>query len=275
METYSCLTDEESSQYEVVKEAILNAYKLVPEAYRMRFRNAKKTASQTYLEYARVKEQHFKDWCSSLSVTSIEDLRQVILLEDFKNNIPPSIKLYIEESHVDRLTRAAELADEYSLTHFYNQKSQLEKNQKPWTSSQKQADKVTAKADSKPESQNSKELICYFCKRKGHVVKNCFKFKASLKEKKPVGFISKNEISNSELRGREWKQTLKDFGEHLLTGSLAESVNDVHMPIQVLRDTGAAVSLVLRSKLPENLVLSEQEYVLIGGFPGSCVSCPV
>ena len=41
-EVYSALSVDDSSQYEIVKNAILRAYELVPEAYRQKFCNASK-----------------------------------------------------------------------------------------------------------------------------------------------------------------------------------------------------------------------------------------
>ena len=43
---------EECKSYDKVKHAILTAYELVPEAYRQKFRNLKKTDDQSYLEFA-------------------------------------------------------------------------------------------------------------------------------------------------------------------------------------------------------------------------------
>jgi len=43
---YSALSVEQSSDYSLVKKEILRAYKLVPEAYRQRFRDAKCTENR-------------------------------------------------------------------------------------------------------------------------------------------------------------------------------------------------------------------------------------
>ena len=48
-EIYGSLSVEQSSNYEHVKEAILKAYELVPEAYRQKFRNYLKYDSKTHL----------------------------------------------------------------------------------------------------------------------------------------------------------------------------------------------------------------------------------
>lgn len=49
-EIYSSLTLIQSADYKVVKEAILRAYELVPEAYRQRFRGCRKAERQTFVE---------------------------------------------------------------------------------------------------------------------------------------------------------------------------------------------------------------------------------
>lgn len=54
-EVCSTLTLEDSLLYDTVKAAILRAYELVPEAYRQRFRNHKRAANQTFVEFAREK----------------------------------------------------------------------------------------------------------------------------------------------------------------------------------------------------------------------------
>ena len=52
-EIYGSLSVEQSSNYEHVKEAILKAYELVPEAYTQKFRNYLKYDSNTHVEFAR------------------------------------------------------------------------------------------------------------------------------------------------------------------------------------------------------------------------------
>ena len=54
-EIYGSLSVEQSSDYEHVKETILKAYELVPEAYRQKFRNYLKYDSKTHVEFAREK----------------------------------------------------------------------------------------------------------------------------------------------------------------------------------------------------------------------------
>ena len=69
-EIYTQLTVAQSSSYDTVKELILKAYELVPEAYRQKFRNCKKENEQTHVKFARTKEQLFDRWCSSKKIGS-------------------------------------------------------------------------------------------------------------------------------------------------------------------------------------------------------------
>ena len=63
LEVYTQLNVEESEKFENVKEAILNAYEKVPEAYRQKFRSQRKIFSQTYVEFAHAKQ---RNWISGV-----------------------------------------------------------------------------------------------------------------------------------------------------------------------------------------------------------------
>ncbi|XP_013883987.1 uncharacterized protein LOC106532479, partial [Austrofundulus limnaeus] len=87
-EVCSTLSLEESLKYDVVKSAILAAYELVPEAYRQRFRNHKRTVNQTFVEFAREKATLFDKWISASKVPDFPFLRELMLLEELKNGLP-------------------------------------------------------------------------------------------------------------------------------------------------------------------------------------------
>ena len=78
-EIYGSLSVEQSSNYEHVKEPILKAYELVPEAYRQKFRNYLKYDSKTHVEFAREKENLFNRWCNSKEVDQIMDIGEKII----------------------------------------------------------------------------------------------------------------------------------------------------------------------------------------------------
>ena len=96
-EIYTQLSLEQSSDYDKVKEVILKAYELVPEAYRQKFRNCRKENDQTHVEFARTKEQLFDRWCSSKKIGSdYPKLRQLMLVEEFKRCINSDVKSFLD-----------------------------------------------------------------------------------------------------------------------------------------------------------------------------------
>ncbi|KAJ8024265.1 hypothetical protein HOLleu_36955 [Holothuria leucospilota] len=116
-EVYSALSIEDSMDYDKVKKAILQAYELVPEAYRQKFRKYRKADTQTYVEFAYQKERHFDRWCASKKVSTFDTLRQLMLVEEFKRCVNDDIKTHLEENKADKLKEVANLADQYALTH--------------------------------------------------------------------------------------------------------------------------------------------------------------
>ena len=75
-EAVAALPLEDSLKYDSVKSAILRAYKLVPEAYRQKFRNHKKTPNQTYVEFTREKGTLFDKWSTTCKAETFNSLRE-------------------------------------------------------------------------------------------------------------------------------------------------------------------------------------------------------
>ena len=107
-EIYSSLSIEQCQNYDAVKKAVLKAYELVPEAYRQKFRSAKKESNQTHVEFARVQEQMFDRWLSSKNVNEdFKQLRQLVLIEQFKECIHANIKTHLDERDIKLFRRCS------------------------------------------------------------------------------------------------------------------------------------------------------------------------
>ena len=117
---YTQLIVEQSSNYDLVKELILKACELVPEAYRQTFRNCRKESDPTHIEFVRNKEKLFDRWCSSKKVGSNHGkLRLLVLVEEFRRCINLDIKFFLDEKQVETLEQAARYADDYALIHRF------------------------------------------------------------------------------------------------------------------------------------------------------------
>ena len=155
----------------------MKAYELVPEAYRQKFQSTTKTDN---LKFARVKESLFDRWCTSKD--NDEDfvkVRQLVLVEEFKNCASCDVKTYLDEKKVESLKEAAVLADDYVLTHrgLSSQRTSttlaLNQNAPPFISTNRknpqQIDRGNWKRNVPPSGPE-----CYYCKKKGHVMSDCW-----------------------------------------------------------------------------------------------------
>ena len=210
-EIYTQLSLEQSSDYDKVKELILKAYELVPEAYRQKFRDCRKEPNQTHVEFARTKEQLFDRWCSSKKVGSDhEKLRQLMLVEEFKWCINSDVRAFLNEKEVENLDVAARLADDYSLTHktsfvnkpfprkpfnpqlkFTPQSRPFSPQSKPYSPqsgpkanpsnpSDNSSHSFTPKPRFSGENKGQSPLsqpICNYCKQSGHIISECIALK--------------------------------------------------------------------------------------------------
>ncbi|KAI5630203.1 hypothetical protein C0J50_10348, partial [Silurus asotus] len=116
-EACCALTLEQSLDYATVKATVLRAYERVPKAYRQNFRNTVKSASQTYVEFAREKTMPLDKWCSASGVSDFSQVIELILLEEFKSCLPEQLVVHLNEQKIDMLAKAAIFSDEFVLTH--------------------------------------------------------------------------------------------------------------------------------------------------------------
>ena len=190
--TYVDLPIEVVSNYDTVKKSILQAYEFVPEYYRVQFRSSRKEDSMSHIEFARQKEHTFDRWLHSRKVESFEGLRELVLLEEFKNKVHPVIKDYLNESEITSFRQAATKADEYYVTHKYKfanksknvNKSKFRSDYNPPrdANTSNQSDHVNGKPfksdkgkspPSPTSGSDQNQVVCKYCKIPGHTVSTC------------------------------------------------------------------------------------------------------
>lgn len=69
------------------------------------------------MEFAHEKEVLFDRWCSAKEVNSQVKMRELMLVDEFKNCTPMAVSTYLNEHQVNTLRESAVLADEFALTH--------------------------------------------------------------------------------------------------------------------------------------------------------------
>ena len=74
--------------------------------------------NQTFVEFAHEKERMFNRWCASQGVKQFKELRDLMIMEEFKNCLPECVATYLNEQKETQVAQAVVLADEFSLTHI-------------------------------------------------------------------------------------------------------------------------------------------------------------
>ena len=299
-EIYTQLSLEQSSDYDQVKELILKAYELVPEAYRQKFRNCRKEHEQTHVEFARTKEQLFDRWCSSKKIGSdYPKLRQLMLVEEFKRCINSDVKSFLDEKEVETLEKAARLADDYTLTHKVSFVSKANPRKPVYpTSGHKPSPSLQSGNSSqnvpkpKPPGENKghnplSQPICNYCKQSGHIVSDCPVLKRKREKQeglKPTGLTSLKSTPQSYFRDQNPVQakepetdSVMEIYEPFLSDGFVSLNSDFAQstPITILRDTGASQSLILADTLPFSEKTSSGTSVLIQGVECGFVNVPL
>ena len=297
LEIYTQLGVEQSHHYETVNELILKGYELVPEAYRQKFRNCKQDSNQTYVEFARNKEQLFDRWCCSKKIDqNFDKLRQLMLVEEFKRCIQSDVKTFLAEKQVETLEEAARLADDYYLTHKVSfiakpkptsshPQSKFMSGNSSGMPSQSNTSKPNSTSETKSQYPLSRSTFNY-CKKPGHLVSVCLKLKRKLErdEAKPTGLTTLRPRPQFSIKTNttdivtkpKFDSTVEIFEPFMLNGFVSLSGDNCPpTPIKILRDTGASQSLILADKLPFSEKTSYGTSVLIQGVECGTVNIPL
>ena len=149
---------------------------------------------------------------------SYDNLRQLILLEEFKNSVYPEVKTYINEQKADTLDKAARMADDYTLLHklSFNKSSQQTSYKKPFysTTSNKPLNIATNKhslstagspfkTEKSDPARSTSVPTCGYCKKKGHILSDYYILKRRQERKAsstlPTAFTVLKHLPNTSV----------------------------------------------------------------------------
>ena len=168
--------------------AILKAYELVPDAYKQKLRNYLKYDSKALVEFAREKENLIfnRGYHSKEVGQDFEKLKQMVLLEEFKDKVWPDIRSHLEEQKVEELEKAAVMADDCALTHKMSSKSGNLQHKRYYGSGNRE--NISRNMDDRNRQGKSTENVslvsqvgplkpisCGHCGKLGHTITNCSK----------------------------------------------------------------------------------------------------
>ena len=293
-EAYSAICGENYLNYARVKSAVLKSYELVPEAYRQRFRSWVKGDEQTHVEFIRVLTSNFQRWCAAANVASFDGLCELIVLEQFKDVIPQRVATYVNEQKPSTALRAAELADDFVLTHKGSFTEKCARGD--WTRGD---DNGYARGGAKfspgsprrfegpgrPEGASVGQ--CHYCKEEGHWKEQCPLLEHRGKPQygathapamccsavlvgKPQG------VGSGMVPGKKLvcADVGSGFGPFITEAVVSVVGSDKYVPIKVLRDTAARCSFIVGSVLPFSSETETGDFVLMRGMEMGLIPVP-
>uniref|UniRef100_A0A9J8CV35 Gypsy retrotransposon integrase-like protein 1 n=1 Tax=Cyprinus carpio carpio TaxID=630221 RepID=A0A9J8CV35_CYPCA len=234
-------------------------------------------------ETAFEKENLFDRWCTSQKVESKEHLRQLILLEEFKNCLPEVVSVYLNEQKAVTLEQAAILADEFILTHkvkFGDKHSEVQDQSKHKRSQfVKSVPSGSSPANKMTKDGLISERACFYCKRLGHLIADCPVLSKKHKSAKTVAFVSPvpslplaSSVANVACKNRE----LAGSSSFLMDGCVCLSSDpENRQAVKIWRDTGAFQSVILYDVLSFNEKSAQGSEVIVKGFGGGFLSMPL
>ncbi|XP_077551826.1 LOW QUALITY PROTEIN: uncharacterized protein LOC144166033 [Haemaphysalis longicornis] len=203
----TCLSKEAFESYDEVKEALLRKYRLSPEAFRQRFRFAKK-GNESRIDFAFRLKADLIEWLKGEEAYDDRDkVVECIALEQFYRCVEDDVRLWLQDKLQEvKLNKAAELAEEYYTRRKLHYKVvRIEKadgkdafRKKPEEGKQlarrsfrkdspptketvgegidesrKSNSDAKQRADAARAFESRKQIICYNCKKEGHIAANC------------------------------------------------------------------------------------------------------
>ncbi|XP_029945218.1 uncharacterized protein LOC115386902 [Salarias fasciatus] len=211
----------------------------------------------------------FDRWCSATKTTSFDALRELVLLEDFKNCLPERILIYLNEQRVCTLQQAAISADEFALTH----KSVFKRDHVSTTNQDEEP--VQPELSTSPKSSRPKQ--CFYCHKTGHLISDCDVLRRCRStEPKPKGVAlvktcPAGPTAVSPLPATSPDECFKPFIFEAFVSVPGES----KLPVRVLRDTGGSQSFILSGVLPLGHKTDCKASTVVRGIGLDCVPAPL
>ena len=114
-EAFNRVPLEEAHDYSVLKKALLFTFHVTADTYRLRFRSARKSTTETFPQFVAKLFEMLKKWiCLSGKEESFTDLCDLVVREQLLNSVTDDLALFVRERAPSSVHEAAELAERFA-----------------------------------------------------------------------------------------------------------------------------------------------------------------
>ncbi|KAF7654547.1 hypothetical protein LDENG_00068490 [Lucifuga dentata] len=211
---------------------------------------------KTHLEFARDLSTHFDHWCMASGVESYEALRDLIILEQFKNSVPECIAIYISEQKVKTAAEAAALVDDYVLTHDSDNRHFCTQDVFAGKGSPTTFVRQAGFEQSSDRIVCESNKVCSYCHKRGHWKSDCYALKSKNQQTgsdtnvKPAMSVAPVMEQVSVPGPSVCNSDLKSYLLFITEGFVSLVGSHQKVLVKILRDTGAFDSFIVASVLP-------------------------
>jgi len=173
---YNSLNDDDASDYDVLKHALLTKFRLTAEGYRSKLRNVKLAEGETFNQLVSRMFTYLYRWIELSGKTkTFSDLSELIVLEQLLNTLSPDVVIFIKERQPDSVEEAASLAQVYREAHSSTKSYRPPRLPKDNKGDNKPHSGKTGTSSSPVDRFPVRR--CYQCNQTGHLKRDCPKGK--------------------------------------------------------------------------------------------------
>ncbi|XP_070390966.1 uncharacterized protein [Dermacentor albipictus] len=160
--------------YPELKEKILKELKMTPNEYRRLFLSVKKEQDDSWHQVATRLETLFSYYLKSRDVTTLKDLKDLVIADRFKQILSEEVRTYVMQNEVTHWLVASEIAE---LAETYEESRRVgwtrERSDKPLCEGDRRVGKTSGQTGNAGKKTRTEAIRCFQCKKFGHYASNC------------------------------------------------------------------------------------------------------
>jgi len=168
---FMSLTVEQCEDYDVVKKAVLDNFRMTSKKYLENFRSMRRSGQDSYSMFVNKLGEMHKYYTDSKEIKTFDELVQQDILEQFLTSLPPAVKQFVEGREPKTPMEAGRMADLHYETQnagpHFNRQSFNKDSRKPAAATQQnegaKSNDNTAGQEARAPAFKSKKISCYSC----------------------------------------------------------------------------------------------------------------